>query len=173
MNDATTREIRGPYGHAEELAMVDDPEFSATVQHWLITAPNYHPMWDQYVMVCLRLCDLPDQPPAFKKFPEATHEIMIVALDPRAGKHDQAKMTTYVTPGPAKGQMPFLLPVNVQAQVISGDEEMANLTPVLVRAITHHGFTPETSDAPEVIREAWDQLVEMNLSAMRAGKGNS
>ena len=55
------------------------------IAEWLIEAvPMQHPLWWHYDLRIITLADQPDTPPAYKSYPEATHELAILALDSKA-----------------------------------------------------------------------------------------
>jgi hypothetical protein len=54
-----------------------------TVGIWMINAPWAHPVWSNYMMLCVHLRPMPGkQRPAVIHKPGATHEVMLYALDP-------------------------------------------------------------------------------------------
>jgi hypothetical protein len=155
---------RGPYGTAVELSL-DGPRAGQTVCHWLLTAPAFHPLWSQYVLCCVRLDDVPGFPPPHRKFPGATHEFIVVALDPTHGPYDVAKMAGYAERG---GGLPFLTPVNIAEQFTATDYEMRQVCALAASAVVMHAaLNPETGDAPTRIREEWLASITKTLAHMR------
>jgi hypothetical protein len=162
--------IAGPFGKADELPLNDGPNFAATVCHYLVTAPIFHPAWSQYNFHILRLTpNLPGLPEPHLQFTGATHEIGIVALDPSEGPQTYESMIEFCTPDHRNfGKMPWLSPVNIACQIITRDEgELLKLAPHLMRAIVIKGVSPETSDAPDLVRRYWHQMIEQGLAHMR------
>lgn len=162
------RKIIGVFGTAEELPH-DEPGCEATVFHWLVTAPAFHPLWSQYIVSCVDLRTyLPGTPPVIIDFKGATHEFLILALCPDEGPFIAAKIREYQRPdSPKFGKLPYLTPVNIHQQVIATDDELARLAPSLVEAIVKRGLTPETSDAPQLVRDNWHIILVNGLAHMR------
>src|SRR5205085_2875503 len=62
------------------------PEQVATLAHWFVSAPAAHPVWPHYLLFCVHLRDVPGQSrPPFRRFPDASHELMLIALNPEVG----------------------------------------------------------------------------------------
>jgi hypothetical protein len=164
MNRPPESPIKGPCGTAIELEMHDEPAYAQTVSHWLLTAPPYHPLWSQYAMACVRLDDHPDFPPPRRKFAGATHELVVVVLNPEHGPYDEAKMRGY---GRAGGGLPYLTPVNHANQFIATDAEMRELTAMAAWGVVNGHLNPETADAPERIRASWLTSMTKTLAHIR------
>jgi len=60
-----------------------NPHTVASLARWQLVIPKVHACWDRYVLQCVSLAAFPDVPPAHKMFPEATHEFIAHAIDPR------------------------------------------------------------------------------------------
>jgi hypothetical protein len=60
----------------------NDPKFATMVDGWLMTLPEQAPgnAWDQFLLQCITLADVPGWPSAKKKSPEMTHEVIVVTL---------------------------------------------------------------------------------------------
>lgn len=158
-----TTEHQGPYGTALRLAIPDVPRAAQTVDHWLITAPAYHPAWSQYTLAVVRLDDLPGWPPPVRQFDGATHEVIVVALDPEHGPYDVDKMAGYAV----TADLPFLTPVNIAHQFTADDAEMRELASLAAWAVVHGALNPETADAPERIRGQWLTSLVKTLAHIR------
>lgn len=69
-----------------EYLLSKHPEFvltdKTTVASWVIFAPYAHPLWSYYALATISLRDVEGVEPAIIYNEEATHEIMIVALNP-------------------------------------------------------------------------------------------
>jgi hypothetical protein len=158
-----TDHYAGPYGTATRTTLTDEPRHSQTADHWLITAPAYHPLWSQYVLVVIRLDDAPGFPPPHRHFPDATHELLIVALDPVHGPYTNTTVT-------APGGFHHLEPVNVCEQYNTTDQLMRQLCEAAARAIVTGTITPETADAPDRIRATWHHRLAATLQHLREGR---
>lgn len=157
--DTTTREHRGPYGRAVRLDVSDTPEAAQTVDHWLLTAPAFHPMWSQYLLGCVRLDDLPGWPEPYRKFDGATHEVHVIVLDPDHGPYTPAMLHAR--------QGHYLLPINIAEQFEATDDEMRQLVWFAARAVVCGALNPETGDAPDQIRYCWLGSLVRTLAHIR------
>jgi hypothetical protein len=52
------------------------------VGSWIVEAPWAHPVWSQYFVTFCHLRQLENAPPPIKFDRQATHEIVVAALDP-------------------------------------------------------------------------------------------
>lgn len=114
----------------------DDPKFAAMVDGWLMTMPDSAPgnAWDQYLLQCITLADLPGVPPANKKSPEMTHEVLVVTLVPN--RRWTADDTEYK----------WMSKPHVSAQFRVRDDDMARaVSEDLVRGCTEGLLAAETS----------------------------
>lgn len=88
-------------------------KYNITVGDWFIECvPPLHPLWNHYKVICISLKEDDDLPPPYKQFPEATHELIVVALD-------RDKQPTYDDPDSYR----FLTPVNYTYQFKATGEQ--------------------------------------------------
>ena len=158
-----TDRLEGPYGTAEPVPVPDDPRAAETLCTWLLTAPQAHPMWSQYMLSVVRLRDLPGFPPPKRQFVGATHELFVVALNPEHGPMTAERMER----AQRTGRVAFLLPVNVAHQIEGADEEALDLARQAAAGVVHGILWPETGDAPEVIRANWKASLVKGLAHIR------
>jgi hypothetical protein len=167
-----TERITGPYGTVDFVKPpgLRDPRISRKNKAanqlsrgmWLINSPGWHPLWSQYVMSAISLKSHRDLPEAKLKFEGATHEILLVALNP------DFPQTVGSIKGHAKtGKMPFLKPVNIAEQFECTDDEVRQMCWYACRAVVYGGLNPETSDAPNLIRENWLTALTKTLAHIR------
>lgn len=123
---------------------------SHTACQYLIDAPAYHPVWSQYVVSVIRLVEDPALEPPILKFVGATHELIVMALNP-----DHRQTPESITDHCRRGDLPFLTPVNIAEQFECTDDEVKTVTWLACRAVCNGLLNPEVSDAPAVIREQW------------------
>lgn len=120
----------GPAGTAVELVFPpveerDPPATAATVAGWFVRAPGQSPAWECYVVSVVHLRPIEGAPPAVVTVPRSTHELLVVALDPRL---DPRPVDT--------GSWSFLRPVNVCEQAELPDDDAAvELCRLAARAI--------------------------------------
>jgi hypothetical protein len=60
----------------------------AVLDSWLLHAPNAHPFWSWYVVSTCSLRDVAGMPPATKETRDSSHELVLYALNPFAGRPD-------------------------------------------------------------------------------------
>lgn len=158
----------GPYGVSERVPLPSSAHNAdLTTCLYLITAPLYHPAWSQYVLSVVDLVtEKPGMPPANLHFPGATHELLVMAIDPskRDGRFSPITLIEYFTSG-QRGL--YLSPVNIGHQFAATEEEMTNLAWLCGRAVILGQLNPETGDAPELIRESWLAACVQTLAHQR------
>jgi len=156
----------GPYGTAVTWPLGDGPDWAETVCQWLLTAPMAHPAWTQYLMPVVRLRDTPGFPPPKRQFDGATHELLVVALNPDEGPYTPENMRRFYE-GPQAGRLPYLTPVNIAHQIEGSDEEARMLALYSAWGVTAGALNPETSDAPSLIRSDWKGALVKTLAHIR------
>jgi len=162
----------GAYGTAEAVPLPDVPEAAESLCTWLLTAPHAHPAWSQYLMPVVRLRDgIPGMPPPKRQFPGATHELIVIALDPEHGPYTPDNLRQrYMDPGNSQyGRLPYLTPGNVAHQIEGSDDEGRMLA---AWGVTAGVLNPETSDAPGRIRGDWKASLVKTLAHIR-GEGHA
>lgn len=60
----------------------EKPDHQASVQAWILHAPNAHPAWSHYVLNLIHLRPIEGVKNAKKYHEDATHEVIVFALDP-------------------------------------------------------------------------------------------
>ena len=76
--------IAGPAGTAEPVTIRPlDRDQEAALAGWLIHAPRQSPAWEHYMLQLCHLRTMPGGSSAPKQFPEADHQIILLALDPK------------------------------------------------------------------------------------------
>lgn len=152
--------VEGPYGRAASFDATSAP---ATLVAYLIDAPGFHPLWSQYVLSVVTLADVEGVPPATLKFPGATHELLVIALNPDAGPQTVESLAT----GAAAGRIQYLTPVNIAEQYEATDDEMTQLAWLACRGVVLGALNPETADAPTRIRQNWLTACVKTLAHLR------
>lgn len=110
----------------------DGPPADLTVGCWYVRAPWSHPMWSNYMIVCLALREVEGMPPLHVYLKGATHEIDVVALDPdhQVDLEDRARMLT---------------PINFMGQFIAESDEAARLrVEASVKEVINGILSPDT-----------------------------
>lgn len=155
-------EIKGKYGVGRRIPRDNYAEHSpATLDSWVIDAPMWHPLWSQYFLGVITLAPVPGVRPAHKDRPDATHELMVMTLNPERGPYDASAVG-------APGSLGFLTPGNIAEQFrVAADDHAVELAGLCVKAVVIGLLSPETADAPELIREAWRQAIHTTLDHRR------
>lgn len=107
----------------------------ATVGMWVVNAPWSHPIWPNVLVFVIHLRDVPGQSkPPHKYFPEATHEIVVMALSP-----------DHVPELEGKQPIHFLEPANYIGQITAPSDEAAEaLLEATVQEIVAGQLNPDT-----------------------------
>jgi hypothetical protein len=160
----------GRYGTAEPIPYDPAaPGCTETVAYWLLTAGIYHPLWHQYALAVVRLRDAPGYPPPVLRYPDATHELLVMALDPTSPDDpaNPGARVTY-TPQALEGlAAPYLQPINIAEQFTATEDEAAQVAQAAARAVVDGHINPETGDAPTYTRAGWHAAVEQCLAHLR------
>lgn len=146
-------EIDGALGRAARVPRSDD--WPATLDAFVVTAPRWHPLWSQYLLALITLSDMPGVGPAYREFEGATHQVIVMAMDPDHGPY---------TPGSfAENTVRYLLPGNIGHQFKATDEQALDVVALCARAVCDGVLNPETADAPERTRAVWASAIQQTL----------
>lgn len=144
----TAQYAKGPAGEGWKiLSEPSDHERSdvqASINHWIIRAPNQSPAWEYYIVGCVHLRPVEGQSrPPHLRFPGATHEILILAVNPKLGDNLRPENWLERTNQAAEqGEAIHLVPVNYVHQ-FGGltDGEASTLVDLLAHSIVN-GYLP-------------------------------
>jgi|SRR2546429_6517914 len=137
----------GAAGSARELLRDHEPsdpkDWLATIGTWFIDAPNQSPAWRHYVLSAVHLRPIDGVKQAVVKEPGATHEFLLLALDP--AKHpDPQDPDTWS----------FLQPFNlVQQLTLHDDAVAARLLDLCATEVAHGRLWAEPALSGQV--EPW------------------
>lgn len=116
----------GRTGTAHEV-IVDRPDTSdatATLGAWFLRCPHQSIGWECYVLSVIHLRPIPKVRPAVIRAPGATHELIIIALDPDKD------------PSPDPTTWHHLVPINLMEQFqVPTDADAVELLDASVRAV--------------------------------------
>jgi hypothetical protein len=116
-------DMTGPMGTAFRMTIKGSkPDHQAHIVGWLIESRQTGLPWWQYQLSVIHLRPIPGVRPPYLRFPEATHEVMVIAYDPAY---------TVSADGSKRGQ--FVTPINFTSQFVSTDEKAARLAEHLTR----------------------------------------
>ena len=138
------REFSGPFGTATEVILKSDVlDHGAHIGTWLLHCPGQSPAWEHYMLSAVHLRPIPgESKPATIKVPGATHEFLVLALNPER------------TPTPDNPPWPHLTPANVVEQVeLPDDAAAAELLALCAQAVVDGVLPAEPPLAGQV--EPW------------------
>lgn len=117
----------------------------STLRQYLLHVPGAHPFWTWYFMAGITLRDVPGLSPANKQFEGATHELMVLSLDP--GYPPPLPNGEYGKQGQLRPLMP---PDHVVQTMHVNDEQFGEMTELFVRAVVDGKLSPDSDH-----REKW------------------
>lgn len=122
---------------------------------WLVHAPHGNPFWPWYMVAVVNLRDHKGQTGSpFIQFPGASHELLVVALNPEDPLPDVDAWT----------QPRYLVPVDQCVQFIVADDKQAtSLLDVVVKGILS-GISPDQD-----YRALWREMVAQTAEHIRLG----
>lgn len=117
--------LTGTFGTAVELLFPNGSDWPATLASWFLHCPGQSPAWSHFLLAIIHLREIDGAPPAHISVPHATHEVMLVALDP-------ARL-----PNPEETETwSFLRPANVTEQIeLPNDDEAVVLLRQCAQAV--------------------------------------
>lgn len=161
----TSRLVTGPNGTAVQLKI--NPRLSGaetTVAWWLLTG-SWHPVWPQFILSVVHLRPVEGAPPAKLHFPGATHELLVVALNP--GDPPKIHSRKILEKRGLAGVGGYLTPIDVCHQFTAVDAEMYELAALCAQACVDGLLNPSVDDARERLREQWLSTCVKTLAHMR------
>ena len=155
----------GPRGRAQKLTINPELPGAATILTWWLLTGGWHPVWSQFSLSVMRLENSPGLPPATLQFPGATHELLVLALNPgdppRVHAPDDLGRAGLAACGG------YLEPVDVVHQFTATDDEMTQLAELCARACTDGRLNPSTDDGRTYYRGQWLTACVRTLAHMR------
>lgn len=104
----------------------------AAIMSWIIHAPHAHPLWSHYLMSLIHLRPIPGAEDALKYHPDATHEIIVFAVDPAS------EIVNGVAPS-------LLQPANFMEQFRAPDDAAAlEAVESVIKEIVNGDLSPDT-----------------------------
>lgn len=152
--------MTGEYGTAVRIPRENWPEKMAQLSTWIITAPCWHIFWSQYLITVVSLATFPDIDPPHLQFPGATHELIVLTLNPDHGPYDARACTP-------ENPVTFMPPHNVCEQFVTTDERAIEVCDLLARAVIDGLMCPETIEDPQGVQAAWRQSISVTLDHFR------
>lgn len=133
--DGFARAWRLKFDAARAKATARGRADDSSVCAWCVNAPWANIFWSNYAIMCVHLRDQPNQtkPPTIN-LPGATHEIIVLALDPN--------FTPEIDPDPG---LHYLTPANFAGQFkVASDAAAEEVVEKIVRRICAGTLNPDT-----------------------------
>lgn len=147
-------DMMGPAARAWRLP---DGWDRAGVGAWIVHAPGSHPLWPWRFVFAIHLRGAAGLPEPFLHFPGASHEIVVISLDP---KHYPPELDG------GAGSLHPLTPPDVVEQVMGlTDDQATELLDLLVVGCCGGHLVPDAD-----WRGAWRQTLELTSEHMRVGE---
>lgn len=124
---------------------------------WLVRCPGAHPFWSFHTIQAISLAEHPEQPnPPFLRFPGATHELMVLALNP---EHDAG-----IDPDVMES-MKWMVPPDFAGQaILPSDAHAKELVEFAARACCDGVIVPDSD-----FRAHWQGMLDRTAEHMRIG----
>lgn len=156
-------EFEGKFGWAKRVPISPDNDNAIfSIASWLIFAPSAHPMWSFHSLEAITLTDLPGRKLAHRQFPEATHEILVLALNPEFQPYTVAEIASAAE---QNAGLPYLTPPDVVFQLTAKDHEIERLCAYGARACVDGRLVPDSD-----YRSHWQRAFTDTLQHLQAGR---
>lgn len=157
-------DLRGLTGRAWKGTPTEEmrAKWPAGLDTWLMHVPGAHPLWSWYVATGCSLRNVEGVPPAKKRTPNSTHELMVVALHPE----DFKPTDEWFCDNENRWGQHILTPLNLCEQVEDFTDELLNeLTFLFVRA-----FCTGYANPDDDFRSYNRQIFAATVEHLREGK---
>ncbi len=160
------------------------PDLGATIGTWLLDCPGAHPFWQWYFVAAIHLRAIEGVAPAHITRKGATHEVMVMALQPPAlAREKQAtrELVETLCDGDdydadlvdramvqTRGALalPYMTPFDVVQQVVAKSDQIAAQAVFLcVRACCVGQLSPDSD-----FRSAWARMLDDTIRHYEEGK---
>jgi hypothetical protein len=132
-------EFTGPMGMAWSVVL-PEPQNEAektSLCGWLIFTPQANIFWQYHLITLIHLRDIPGVPPAKLFKPEATHEIMLLAIDPKSNAR--------INPQDSSTLRHILSPPDFNEQVtLPSDEQAMDVVKMSVEKCVNGELIPDS-----------------------------
>jgi hypothetical protein len=163
--------FEGEFGWAKRISdITDHPNASESISDWLIFAPHAHPMWQYHYMYTIRLREIPGREPLQLAFPEANHEIGVLALQPEYQPYSVEQLENMIRTERledkirTKRSFPILMPPDAVVQLQCTDDEALKLSAGAAFGVCYGLLIPDSDGA-----SAWAPILQKTLQHLRTG----
>lgn len=145
-------DLNGPAGRAWRIPNARE---GAQVGGWFLLAPGSHPFWPWKVLTGVHLRGEIDGQPAHIQFPGATHEVLLLALDPDHAPPDVDvnRFAHWLTP-----------PDLVHQLILPNDDALVELLELCAHAVVEGILVPDSD-----YRRAWASSLDQSAEHARLG----
>lgn len=149
--------FEGKFGWAQDIPISPKANNAENnLAAWLIYAPNAHPIWAFHILSLLRLDD-----ECVRLYENATHEILVLSLDPEFQPYSVEKLSGDMA---QKLDIPYITPADFVGQITATDEQAKLLIVYAARACTVGHLIPDEDYRPQ-----WSAAVEETLQHITTG----
>ena len=146
--------ITGPIGSATETA-VPEADQQTCLAAWFLDLPPAHPFWPRYMLSVVHLRDVAGTKPPVLQYPEATHELLIGALDPEHHPVAHDLSTCH-----------WMTPLNIVVQFHGiSDGQAKSLAQWVASEVVFGRLWVEPSDR-QGERERWDRAITERVAVL-------
>lgn len=132
------------------------PDTQATIAMWVLNIPGAHPLWSWWGMAMIHLRPIAGVKPPCIDMPGATHELIILALQPNEPVPD---------PRGPDFNFAILTPMDVAEQVkLETDAQAEELCTAAARACCEGRLSPDQD-----FRSAWHNALHHSAEHIRSG----
>lgn len=134
------------------VVSVAAPQDLTTLSAYVVSVYGAHPLWNWWLVSAIHLRDVPGMPAAEKEYPEATHEFLILTINPKS-----------CPPDPDNSNYEYLVPVDVQIQFDGiDDDQVRELCQQAVTAIVDGRMNPDQD-----YRSVWNSSIKLAVQAIK------
>lgn len=156
------KEFVGPAGWANRIEFPPNIAKNGEICTWLLYAPDAHPMWAFHLLYAVHLRAQEGLGEPYKEFPDATHEIGVISLNPENQPYTEESYTEILrTKGPREL---YLTPFDALVQVSASDEQAKRVTAYAARSAAYGALIPDSD-----YREHWDRAIKDTLQHEQTG----
>ena len=155
--------FEGEYGWAKLVKIpADARNAEVNLNGWLLFAPYAHPMWAFHLMYVIQLRNSDGVQPAKRAFPEATHEIGVLALYPEEQPYTVEQLENRMRS--KRKPLPYLSPPDVVVQLQCTDDEARKLASAAAWGCCYGHLIPDSDG-----QSAWTPVLLNTLQHVRTG----
>lgn len=145
------------YEQPAVMSVEDRISFELTLRQYILYAPSAHPFWSWYFLGGISLRDPPGSEPSKKHFEGATHELLVMSLDPdRPAPRPNGKFGK-------QGQLaPLSPPDHVIQTMFVNDEQFGEIVDLFAKAVANGLLSPDSD-----WRERWNQSMTHTVDHYR------